>query len=54
MPEFPDYFRDKVIDDPGAFMVEAKNHASFAAAIFKNDECDRIRTEKASPQTANR
>ena len=35
MPELPDYFRDEVIGGPGAFMVEAKNHASFAAAILK-------------------
>ena len=47
MPELPDYFRDEVIGGPGAFMVEAKNHASFAAATLKNDECDRKRTEKA-------
>ena len=55
MPELPDYFRDEVIGGLGAFMVEAKNHASFSAAILKKfDECNRIRTEKASPQTANR
>ena len=35
MPELPDYFRDEVIGGPGAFMVEAKNHASFSAAILK-------------------
>lgn len=35
MPELPDYFCDEVIGGPGAFMVEAKNHASFAAAILK-------------------
>ena len=35
MPELPDYFRDEVIGGLGAFMVEAKNHASFSAAILK-------------------
>ncbi|MEC7396272.1 MAG: DUF1194 domain-containing protein [Pseudomonadota bacterium] len=35
MPELPDYFRDEVIGGLKAFMVEAKNHASFSAAILK-------------------
>lgn len=35
MPELPDYFRDEVIGGLGAFMVEAKKHASFPAAILK-------------------
>ena len=38
MPELPDYFRNEVIGGPGAFMVEAKNHASFATAILKKDD----------------
>jgi len=55
MPELPYYFRDEVIGGPGAFMIEAKNHSSFAAAILKKMMSEIVSVPiPQPPQTANR
>ena len=46
MPEFPDYFRDKVIDDEEPLWLKPKTMRLLQPQSLKNDECDRIRTEK--------